>query len=92
MRQVLICISCETVLGPLKTNLSRFRSQLKKEPVLLSWGVLVMLVLLTYPREILEYKKKEKVPGTSKTVRAGKGTNTDHILIFLKNMLDVKKG
>lgn len=33
--------------------------------------------------------KKRKAPGTSKTVKTGKGTNTDHILIFLKNMLDV---
>lgn len=31
--------------------------------------------------------KKRKVPGTSNFVRAGKGTNTDHILIFVKNML-----
>lgn len=32
--------------------------------------------------------KKRKVPGTSKTVKTGKGTNTDHFLIFLKNILD----
>ena len=31
--------------------------------------------------------KKRRVPGTSKTVKTGKGTNTDHILIFLKSML-----
>jgi hypothetical protein len=33
--------------------------------------------------------KKRKDPETSKTVKTGKGTNTDYILIFLKNMLDV---
>ena len=33
--------------------------------------------------------KKRKDPGTSKTVKTGKGTNTDYILILLKNMLGV---
>ena len=33
--------------------------------------------------------KKRKDPGTSKTVKTGKRTNTDHVLIFLKSMLDV---
>lgn len=30
----------------------------------------------------------KKILGASKAIRAWKGTNTDHILIFLKNMLD----
>lgn len=48
-----------------------------------------MRVLSTYPREIRVYVRKKKVPGKSKTIKTGKRTNTDHIFIFLKNMLDV---
>ncbi|KAG0781175.1 hypothetical protein G6F21_011780 [Rhizopus arrhizus] len=52
-------------------------------------GCISSVGIIDISKRNLGVYKKRKVPGTSKTVKTGKGTNTDHILIFLKNMLDV---
>lgn len=77
MKHISICTSCEIELGPLKINLPRLRSQLKR-----STSIAGTMDISKKNSGI--YKKK-----TSKFVKTGKRTNIDHIPIFLKRMLDV---
>lgn len=84
MRQVLICISCETLLGSLKSQPTKVKIPTQKGTSITIMGCINSASIIDISKRNPGVYKKRKVLGTSKTVRGGKGTNTDRILIFLK--------
>lgn len=82
MKPISICTSCEIEHGPLKINLPRLKSQLG------GGGTSIAGTIDICKRNSCVYKKR-KVTRTSEFVIAEKRANTDHILIFLKSMLDI---
>ncbi|KAG0931028.1 hypothetical protein G6F57_010864 [Rhizopus arrhizus] len=72
-----------------KNKPAKVKDPTQKDTSITIIGCISSVGIIDISKRNLGVYKKRKVPGTSKTVKTGKGTNTDHILIFLKNMLDV---
>ena len=72
-----------------KSKPAKVRIPTQKGTSITIMGCISSAGIIDISKRNLDIYKKRKVLGTSKTVKTGKGTNTDHILILLKNMLDV---